>query len=384
MNAAGLIVCYLVLVGAALRRLWIACNARRAAQARTLCPLRFDDHATIMVPIRNEPAVARAAAKWWSEHTGVDPCFVVTDAEQPSKTKEALGAAGARHIIVTDGRTKAEMLAQALGAVSDDVSRVWIFDSDSRPVGDFTCRGCIGVAPCIYVPDCAVSGRFFSIWAGIALWQSVWSYGFELSMSKARNLWYLVGHGVGLERKQFMDFDRMQRCEDLALGYKLSALQIEVCPVGGSDVALWPTRPGVHVNQIARWFIGDLQAVASQRPFTIRHALRLIELIAGWWLGVPLCLACWLHARSWHPGWADGALALVVLSLPAPIVVVATLCPVGARSGVGVLIGLLIRPLIDCVACTIGVWKLVVGTSPVTDRLVTLKGGDALTARTPA
>ena len=106
------------------------------------------------------------------------------------------------------------------------------------------------MAPIIYVPDQTTGERSFSIWAGIAFWQSVWSYGFEARMPEARKLWYLVGHGVGFDRKSLVDFDRMQRCEDLALGYKLSTHQTAVSLVGGSDVALWPTRVSTHLNQI--------------------------------------------------------------------------------------------------------------------------------------
>jgi hypothetical protein len=95
---------------------------------------------------------------------------------------------------------------------------------------------------------------------------------------------------------------------------------------------------------------------------------------------MPLCVACWLYARSWYPGWADAALGFVLLSLLAPVIFVPSLRPVRATSGVGIMIGLLLRPFLDCLACFIGVLKLTMGAAPVSDRPVTVKGNDAAKA----
>ncbi|GAA0716033.1 hypothetical protein Drose_37085 [Dactylosporangium roseum] len=249
----------------------------------------------ILVPAWAEPEAAVTAWRFWKEQSrrsGVNFALVLSehDSESQSVLTKALAPAdinSSESVLIARGTSKAELITASAIGLGDVANGVMIFDSDSRPRGVIDVQCAVMTIPSVYKVTTACS----FLLAGSAAWQTCWSLGFEHGMASRRRMWYVVGHGIGVEGRRLLDVGLSSDvlAEDLLLGYRLSEIlppeEVFACDTA-LDVAQWPAALGEQTRMVARWFWGDVQAAWSRlsaRP--IGATLRVSELFITWLLG---------------------------------------------------------------------------------------------------
>ena len=80
----------LIILTAICRRAATFTRAKSQLRAHHGGRLSMSPGSVVLVPIRGEPLMAVESASWWSTCGALDVRFVVTDAEVPARTREAL------------------------------------------------------------------------------------------------------------------------------------------------------------------------------------------------------------------------------------------------------------------------------------------------------
>lgn len=328
----------------------------------------------VLVPVRGEPETAARAVEYWrAQHTS---WYIVTSSYEDPPLTWATCQREPEHIIVTTGKTKAEMLNEAMGkiATAQHAKYALLFDSDSRPIGEIATHkeaDCLLSASIYASPSTSVLAR------GCALWQTVWSFGFELQMPMRRHFWYLVGHGIGirLTNQQLAAFRAGRGTEDLDLGYRLSTMGVAVEQIDIIDRCEWASVLDEVLTQVGRWFWGDVEAIIGNFSGQPLYAfIRLLELVVTWMLGPWLLLAALalVSQINFEIGLTLGGVIVLITLLPAAIMprVTYTYYPVADYrllfniivERVNLVPGLMARPFLDSFAIVRYVLRLGTGS----------------------
>lgn len=354
-----------VLGVALMRRSFFGAKAvgRAAHLAGQHTPVTVSDGILVLIPVKGEPDQAEASARWWMAQDVADVWFVTSETEQPPLTHRRLASIPGVKVFRGQAANKAGQINNALADIPSDLKAVAFFDSDSRPVGSVALmpRSLVTVGPSLYRSN--FSSPHFAFTEGLALAQTIWSLGFEADMGDRRRLWYTVGHGLVLGRVVLGEktFDDSLLVEDLEFGYRLSP-RSSAKEGHFQDVSLFFASPSTYMEGIGRWFVGDLQAVLRQgaSPLVV---VRAFELAATWLLGPTLASLSVLRLAREDSRWGAGSglLLAVVTVLPAELVRrrVWPLLGVdgGFRRATAAGVGVLARPWLDSIACTVGLFR---------------------------
>jgi hypothetical protein len=302
----------------------------------------------ILVPAWAEPEAAVMAWQFWKEqHRRSGVAFALVLSENDPESQSALATALAtadlnspESVLVTGGTSKAELVTASAIGLGDVAKGIMVFDSDSRPGGLINVQRAVVTMPSVYRVTPTPCSFFL---AGSAAWQTCWSLGFEHGMASRRRMWYVVGHGIGIERRRLLDvgLNSDALAEDLLLGYRLSELlpsEEVLASDTAFDIAQWPASLNEQTRMVARWFWGDVQAAWSRRPARpILAPLRVFELVITWLLGPIAGLLGFilLLADEHFAEAAAAAGAFVVLSVAPSILLGRQLLPAGRRKGTG-------------------------------------------------